>query len=54
MHGILNWFGLLNDIDLDAIEAGAYTRPLLISTQAVLVNEPLSVQFVTIYGQCFH
>jgi hypothetical protein len=32
-----------------AIAAGAHTRPLLSSTSAVLVSEPFSVQFVTIY-----
>jgi len=30
-------------------EAGAYTRPLLSSTSAVLVSEPCCVQFVTSY-----
>ena len=32
-----------------ALAAGAYTRPLLTSTLAVLVSEPFYVQFVTSY-----
>jgi hypothetical protein len=32
-------------------EAGGYSRPLFSSTLAVLVSEPLCVQFVTTYDQ---
>ena len=31
------------------VEAGAYARPLLSSTRAILVSVPLCVQFVTIF-----
>jgi hypothetical protein len=38
------------ELDIEHAEtAGAYTRPLLSSTQAVLVSEPFCVQFVTTY-----
>jgi len=39
----------LQDLSRVREEAGAYTRPLLSSTLAVLPSEPFFVQFVTSY-----
>jgi hypothetical protein len=40
---------LHGDINQAQREAGAYTRPLLSSTQAVLVSAPFCVQFAKSY-----
>jgi len=34
---------------MEHVEAGAYTRPLLTSTSAILISEPVCVPFVTSY-----
>ena len=40
-HGILNWFGLLNDIDLDAIEAARIPAPRESLAMPLRPDEPV-------------